>query len=149
MPFYEYQCSACNAHVEVLQKISDSPLRKCPTCGRQKLKRILSAPVFRLKGSGWYETDFKSDAEAKRNLAEHPEKDKEKKESDAKAEGEKAPESKAESTGDAAKPAEKKPASSVSRRLSVKPAKATKPVKPARSKPARAKSTAKRKAARR
>jgi len=68
MPFYEYQCEACGAHHEAMQKMSDAPLRKCPACGRQKLKRLVSAPVFRLKGGGWYETDFKSDAEAKRNL---------------------------------------------------------------------------------
>jgi putative FmdB family regulatory protein len=72
MPFYEYQCSACHAHVEVLQKISDAPLKKCPECGKQKLARLISAPVFRLKGSGWYETDFKSDKENKRNLVDHP-----------------------------------------------------------------------------
>ena len=69
MPFYEYQCSACNHHLELLQKISDAPLRKCPECGKQQLKRLISAPVFRLKGSGWYETDFKSDNEQKRNIA--------------------------------------------------------------------------------
>ena len=69
MPFYEYQCSACNHHLEVLQKISDPPPRKCPNCGKQQLKRLISAPVFRLKGSGWYETDFKSDNEQKRNIA--------------------------------------------------------------------------------
>src|SRR5262249_24272612 len=69
MPFYEYECSACKHHVEVLQKISDAPLRKCPNCGKQALQRQISAPVFRLKGGGWYETDFKSDQEKKRNLA--------------------------------------------------------------------------------
>ncbi len=68
MPFYEYQCKACEHHVEVLQKVSDPPLRKCPHCGKQQLQRLISAPVFRLKGSGWYETDFKSDKESKRNL---------------------------------------------------------------------------------
>jgi len=68
MPFYEYQCSACEHYLEVLQKISDTPLRKCPNCGRQTLKRLISAPVFRLKGGGWYETDFKSDNEQKRNI---------------------------------------------------------------------------------
>lgn len=68
MPFYEYQCSACEHYLEVLQKISDAPLRKCPNCGRQTLKRLISAPVFRLKGGGWYETDFKSDNEQKRNI---------------------------------------------------------------------------------
>jgi putative FmdB family regulatory protein len=68
MPFYEYECSACKHHTEVLQKISDAPLKKCPNCGKQTLQRLISAPVFRLKGGGWYETDFKSDNETKRNL---------------------------------------------------------------------------------
>jgi putative FmdB family regulatory protein len=68
MPFYEYQCKSCEHHLEVLQKVSDPPLRKCPHCGKQQLQRLISAPVFRLKGSGWYETDFKSDKESKRNL---------------------------------------------------------------------------------
>jgi putative FmdB family regulatory protein len=68
MPFYEYQCQACGEHHEAMQKMSDPPLRKCPHCGRAQLKRILSPPVFRLKGGGWYETDFKSDQETKRNL---------------------------------------------------------------------------------
>lgn len=70
MPFYEYQCQACSAQVEVLQKFSDAPLKKCPKCGKPRLKKLMSAPVFRLKGGGWYETDFKSDGENKRNLVE-------------------------------------------------------------------------------
>lgn len=70
MPFYEYQCSACGAQVEVLQKISDAPLKKCPTCGKSKLHKLVSAPVFRLKGGGWYETDFKGDKDNKRNLVD-------------------------------------------------------------------------------
>jgi putative FmdB family regulatory protein len=69
MPFYEYQCSVCSHHVEVLQKISDAPLRKCPDCGKSTMQRLISAPVFRLKGAGWYETDFKSEGEQKRNIA--------------------------------------------------------------------------------
>jgi putative FmdB family regulatory protein len=69
MPFYEYQCSACGHHHEELQKVSDRALRKCPACGRSALRRLVSAPVFRLKGGGWYETDFKHDKEAKRNIA--------------------------------------------------------------------------------
>ena len=69
MPFYEYQCQACGAQVEVMQKISDAPLKKCPECGKSRLVKLISAPVFRLKGSGWYETDFKSDSDKKRNLA--------------------------------------------------------------------------------
>lgn len=69
MPFYEYECGSCKFYTEVLQKISDKPLSKCPSCGAKTFKRLISAPVFRLKGSGWYETDFKSDKESKRNLA--------------------------------------------------------------------------------
>jgi putative FmdB family regulatory protein len=68
MPFYEYECSACKFYVEALQKISDPPIKKCPSCKKQTMKRLVSAPVFRLKGSGWYETDFKSDQDKKRNL---------------------------------------------------------------------------------
>jgi putative FmdB family regulatory protein len=75
MPFYEYQCDACGHHLEALQKISEAPLRKCPDCGKSKLRRLISPPVFRLKGSGWYETDFESDKEGKRNLAGQVEKD--------------------------------------------------------------------------
>ena len=69
MPFYEYECSSCKFYTEVMQKITDAPLRKCPSCGRNTLVKLVSAPIFRLKGSGWYETDFKSDKENKRNLA--------------------------------------------------------------------------------
>lgn len=60
MPFYEYQCTKCGHKEEVLQKISDKPLKKCPSCGRSTMKKLVSAVAFRLKGSGWYETDFKS-----------------------------------------------------------------------------------------
>jgi putative FmdB family regulatory protein len=68
MPFYEYECSACKFYVEALQKIADPPMKKCPSCKKSTLKKLVSAPVFRLKGSGWYETDFKSDQDKKRNL---------------------------------------------------------------------------------
>jgi putative FmdB family regulatory protein len=69
MPFYEYECSSCKFYTEVMQKISDTPLTKCPSCGKKALKKLVSAPNFRLKGGGWYETDFKGDKENKRNLA--------------------------------------------------------------------------------
>jgi putative FmdB family regulatory protein len=69
MPFYEYECQSCKFYTEVMQKISEPPLVKCPSCGKRTLKKLVSAPVFRLKGSGWYETDFKSEKEEKRNLA--------------------------------------------------------------------------------
>jgi putative FmdB family regulatory protein len=70
MPFYEYECSSCKFYTEVMQKITDAPLKKCPSCGKSTLKKLLSVPNFRLKGGGWYETDFKSEKETKRNLAE-------------------------------------------------------------------------------
>jgi len=73
MPFYEYECQSCKFYTEVMQKISDPPLGKCPSCGKRTMQKLVSAPVFRLKGSGWYETDFKSDKEGKRNLAEREE----------------------------------------------------------------------------
>ncbi len=67
MPIYEYQCRNCEHSLDALQKISDDPLTDCPECGESRLKRLISAPRFRLKGSGWYETDFKTGE--KRNLA--------------------------------------------------------------------------------
>src|ERR1700730_2146480 len=73
MPFYEYQCKNCGHDLEAIQKISDPPLKKCPHCGKSQLQRLMSAPVFRLKGGGWYETDFKGDKENQRNLADRPE----------------------------------------------------------------------------
>ena len=69
MPIYEYRCGSCSHELEALQKISDSPLRKCPECGKLTLRRLISAPVFRLRGGGWYETDFKG-GDKKRNLVE-------------------------------------------------------------------------------
>jgi putative FmdB family regulatory protein len=59
MPFYEYECPKCGFHDEVLQSINEKPLTKCPNCGKSGLKKLMSAPVFRLKGSGWYVTDFR------------------------------------------------------------------------------------------
>jgi putative FmdB family regulatory protein len=90
MPFYEYQCKNCGHELEAMQKVSDSALKKCPHCGKSQLQRLMSAPVFRLKGGGWYETDFKDDKDKKRNLADKPEsevsKETETKATDAKAE---------------------------------------------------------------
>ncbi len=67
MPIYEYQCKACEHVFDVLQKMSDDLLTFCPECGEPELRKLLSAPNFRLKGGGWYETDFKD--KNKRNLA--------------------------------------------------------------------------------
>jgi len=66
MPFYEYRCEQCGHEMEALQKISDEPLMDCPECGQPALKKLVSAAGFRLKGGGWYETDFK--AGKKKNL---------------------------------------------------------------------------------
>ncbi len=61
MPIYEYACTNCDHSLDALQKMSDDPLRECPECGEPSLKRLISAPRFRLKGEGWYETDFKKE----------------------------------------------------------------------------------------
>ena len=60
MPIYEYACEACGHTLEKLQKMSDAPLTDCPKCGAPRLQKQVSAAGFRLKGGGWYETDFKS-----------------------------------------------------------------------------------------
>ena len=60
MPIYEYQCEVCDHKLEKLQKISDDPLKTCPECSAPELTKLVSAAAFRLKGSGWYETDFKN-----------------------------------------------------------------------------------------
>ena len=60
MPIYEYQCEACGHRLEKLQKIADDPLKDCPACNQPTLKKLVSAAAFRLKGGGWYETDFKT-----------------------------------------------------------------------------------------
>lgn len=79
MPIYGYVCKNCEHTLDALQKMSDDPLVDCPDCGEPQLKRQLSAPRFRLKGQGWYETDFKTDNQ--RNL--HGEKDTSKKDDKA------------------------------------------------------------------
>ncbi|OUS09715.1 transcriptional regulator [Gammaproteobacteria bacterium 54_18_T64] len=68
MPIYEYQCESCQETLEALQKLSDALLTECPNCGEQALKKQLTASAFRLSGSGWYETDFKT-GDKKKNLA--------------------------------------------------------------------------------
>jgi len=68
MPIYEYKCSHCGHQLEAIQKISDDPLLLCPNCDKNGLKKQVTAPSFRLKGSGWYETDFKTGK--KKNLSD-------------------------------------------------------------------------------
>ncbi len=72
MPIYEYQCQKCGKEMEALQKVSDAPLLDCPECGAPELRKKISAAAFRLKGGGWYETDFKTGS--KKNI--HGESDK-------------------------------------------------------------------------
>ena len=72
MPIYEYECGSCGHHLEALQKVSDAPLTQCPECGKSALRKLISAAAFRLKGGGWYETDFKSGH--KRNVLENGDK---------------------------------------------------------------------------
>ena len=127
MPFYEYECPHCGYDEEVLQKITDKPLKKCPSCGKNGLRKLMSAPVFRLKGSGWYETDFKSDKENKRNLhgADKEEAKPEPKSDDAKK--------------DAAKPEAAKPDKPAADKPAAAPAKRAAPRSKAKQKSARAK----------
>ena len=67
MPIYEYECQSCGAQLEAMQKMSEDPLKDCPKCNKPELKKLISAAGFRLKGGGWYETDFKSGT--KKNLS--------------------------------------------------------------------------------
>jgi len=60
MPIYEYECQSCGHQMEAIQKIADAALTHCPQCGEEALKKLVSAAAFRLKGGGWYETDFKT-----------------------------------------------------------------------------------------
>ena len=76
MPIYAYACRECDHTLDALQKIADEPLTDCPECGEPALKRLLTAPRFRLKGDGWYETDFKKDNQ--RNLYREKESSKDK-----------------------------------------------------------------------
>lgn len=92
MPIYEYMCTKCGHELEALQKISDEPLVFCPSCGESSLKKKISAAGFRLKGTGWYETDFKNNGKKPASKGSSGESGK----SDAKSSGE----SKSDSTGD-------------------------------------------------
>jgi len=108
MPIYEYKCAACGHQEEHLQKVSEKPLSKCPSCGKKKYRKQLSAAGFQLKGSGWYATDFKSSgkkpdekkadtkAEVKTEAASEAKSEKAEKKAEKKSESK--PESKAAST---------------------------------------------------
>ncbi|MFC4309469.1 FmdB family zinc ribbon protein [Steroidobacter flavus] len=149
MPFYEYECSNCKFYVETLQKISDEPLKKCPSCKKPTLKKLISAPVFRLKGAGWYETDFKSEGEDKRNLADREEPaekaEDSKSSSDTKADkAEAKAEKKAESKAEVKTGADKKAPAKAAPAKGKKPAAKAPAKRPAPKKAAPAKKKAKR-----
>ena len=68
MPIYDYKCSECEYEIEIIQKFSDEPRTLCPNCNKNTLLKMVSAPSFRLKGGGWYETDFKTGS--KKNIVD-------------------------------------------------------------------------------
>lgn len=70
MPIYAFQCAACGHQFDRLQKMADPDPDTCPACGASSVRRQVTAPAFRLSGSGWYETDFKKAGDRKRNIAE-------------------------------------------------------------------------------
>jgi len=142
MPFYEYECTNCKFYVEALQKISEPPLRKCPSCKKQTMKRLVSAPVFRLKGGGWYETDFKSEQEGKRNLAGGEEAVEAKPDDKA---ADKPAEDKAAKPAEPAKATDKKPAAGAAASKAAKKKASARPA----SRPAKGNSKAKPKTAKR
>ena len=94
MPIYEYECGACSDIHEFIQKFSDGPKRKCPSCGKLRLRKLISAAAFHLKGDGWYVTDFRDKGK---------DKGKEKSDSDGSA-GESKPDSKSDSKPDSKSP---------------------------------------------
>lgn len=106
MPIYEYRCDDCGHELEALQKISDPQLTDCPACQTPSLKKLMSAAGFRLKGGGWYETDFKS-GDKKKNLVESASGGESKTESKSDAKSEDKSSTKTESK----KPESKKPES--------------------------------------
>ena len=102
MPIYAFRCSVCNHEFDRLQKLSDPDPATCPDCGAGGgVSRRLTAPSFRLAGSGWYETDFKKDGDRKRNLAEGGE---------GAGKPEAKPEAKVDAKSEAARPAAPPPA---------------------------------------
>jgi putative FmdB family regulatory protein len=138
MPFYEYQCKSCGHTLEAMQKVQDAPLKKCPDCGKSQLQRLMSAPVFRLKGGGWYETDFKSDKDNKRNLADRPEaaEAKDDKKTDGAAAKDATEGGKSAETQPSDKVADKPAAESAKKTVEARPA-AAKKTRPAAKRPAR------------
>lgn len=127
MPIYAYRCQDCDHELDALQKLSDPPLTECPACGASALKKQVTAAAFRLKGAGWYETDFKKDG--KKNLHETGEKDKT---TEKTADGDKKADAKTDKSAD--KPAATKTESAAPKpkpKPESKPGPKAKPSKPA------------------
>lgn len=68
MPIYEYKCDICDHQLELIQKFGDAPLKICPSCGQDSVRKLVSAAAFHLKGTGWYETDFKDKPKNKKDI---------------------------------------------------------------------------------
>lgn len=109
MPIYAFACTACGHHYDRLQKLADPDPVACPECGADAIKRQITAPSFRLSGSGWYETDFKKDGDRKRNLVE-------------KTEGANSPDAKSDTKPAESKPVEKKTETVAAPKSETKPA---------------------------
>lgn len=105
MPIYEYRCDVCGHQEEFLQKVSEPPVAVCPSCGKKKFRKLLSAAGFQLKGSGWYATDFKGGGKSAPAAEAKPE-------SKAEAKSESKAETKAESKPAAAPAAKAAPTTS-------------------------------------
>ncbi|HEX3170267.1 MAG TPA: zinc ribbon domain-containing protein [Burkholderiales bacterium] len=124
MPIYEFECLTCAERFDRLQKLSDPDPDSCPHCGATGVRRRLTAPSFRLSGSGWYETDFKKDGDKKRNLVDKGEPAK----SDAKSDATPAK----PADGAASKPSESKSGDKSSSTTSPAPVPAATPASPAK-----------------
>lgn len=107
MPIYEYRCESCGHALETMQSLSEPPLLECPKCAKPSLKKLISAAGFRLKGGGWYETDFKQNK--RKNLTEDTKTDAAAKDNTAKDTTSKAKDTAAPSAG-APAPTTTKPA---------------------------------------
>jgi putative FmdB family regulatory protein len=113
MPIYAFECDACGHQFDRLQRLSDPDPTDCPQCGAAQVRRQLTAPAFRLSGSGWYETDFKKEGDKKRNLAETsdaPKADAAKTEAPKSSDSAAAPAAKPADSAPATKPTDSKPA---------------------------------------
>ena len=85
MPLYEYECQACHHRFEQIQRFSDPLVKKCPACGKNRVKKLLSSPAIQFKGTGWYITDYQRKG-SNSSLPDHTESDKDKKKVEKEAE---------------------------------------------------------------